>query len=561
MRSKRLVKAAVVQTLAALGDVEANIATVHSYVEQAAAENADLIVFPECMNSGYLFDDERQCRKIAEDVDGKFVTALRTFATENGLHVVSGMTELDNTDGCLYNSAVMVDPAGKLVGHYRKQFLATHDYNWFAVGNRGCVVVDTELGRIGLLICFDGRIPEIARVLALSGAEMVVDVANFFEMDQANQWVPARAYENGVWFIASTKSGVERSIYYPGGSQIVGPDGVVRASVPRDTHGMVVADVDPSLAQDKSWFGGDRFADRRAQHYALLRQPFDEAPVAEYVSRPLVPEQSTVKAAAIQTHSLGSEQSLDDAVAMVDDAAKLGVKLLVLPQHFAVGTWCPTVEEAEAAQESQQRAWESVASICRLYGAVAVFPLTYPCGTGVGQATSIIGDVGEELARLGQVHQEPFSGQDVGIDGFSVVDTPAARLGVLLGYDGMFPESSRVLAMAGADVIAWPCAWQSPLQRRLLTVTKAEDNRCFVIAANRTDAPYPGGSIIVNPQGLPHWDVDVAVPPVTRHGAVLPAFLNLALSRQKSIIPKVDVLRSRLVETYGPLAQDAVLTP
>ena len=57
----------------------------------------------------------------------------------------------------------MLDRKGEVAIHYHKQFLATHDQNWFAFGERGCPVVDTDLGRIGLLICFDGRIPEIAR--------------------------------------------------------------------------------------------------------------------------------------------------------------------------------------------------------------------------------------------------------------------------------------------------------------------------------------------------------------------------------------------------------------
>ncbi len=92
----------------------------------------------------------------------------------------------------------MFDRKGKIACHYHKQFLATHDQNWFSFGERGCPVVDTDLGRIGLLICFDGRIPEIFRAMAMQGAEVIVDMANFFAMDQADMWGPARAYENGA---------------------------------------------------------------------------------------------------------------------------------------------------------------------------------------------------------------------------------------------------------------------------------------------------------------------------------------------------------------------------
>ena len=128
---------------------------------------------------------------------------------------------------------------------------------------------------------------------------------------------------------------------------------------------------------------------------------------------------------------------------------------------------------------------------------------------------------------------------------------------MMLGYDGLFPESARILTLLGADIITWSCAWRHRYERDLLAVPKAEDNRVFVVCANRTDCPYPGGSLVIAPTGFPHWDVNVSAPPVMRHGAVMPGFINLALARQKSMIPKVDMVRNRLVHTYGPLVASA----
>lgn len=548
-------KAAVVQTLAVLGDLDANLEMVTRYAEEAAREGARLIVFPECMNSGYLFDDADHCRSTAEPVDGRYVATLKDLSAQRGVYIASGMTELGD-DGLIYNSLVMTSPGGELIGHYQKQFLATHDQNWFEVGTRGCPIIQTDLGRIGLLICFDGRIPEIARVLTLAGADVIVDAANFFELDQADQWLPARAYENGVWFVASTKSGVERSIYYPGGSQIVDPNGVVRAVVGRDTHGIGYAMVDPAAARSKAWQnGGDRVEDRRPDRYSILQSSFEDAPVAAHLREPLVPESVTVKSAAVQSHSLGTPESLDAALEMVEHAARLGVRLLVLPQAFAVGVPTPTLEQVQAIAYEQARARSAVASICSRYGAMAVLPEVFRGDTGVQHVATVIGTDGEPLGQYIQVHPEPTSGEADPAANLGIIETPVGRLGVILGYDGMFPESSRTLALLGADIIAWPCAWDDPRQRQFLTVTKAEDNRCFLIAANRTDTRFPGGSVVIGPEGLPHWDVEKVLPPEQRHGAVVPGFLNLALSRQKSIIPKVDVLRNRLVHTYGPLTK------
>ncbi len=557
MQSNVSFRAAAVQTLAALDDLDANITLVRRYTEEAVRRGARLVVFPECMNSGYLFDDPAHCRRAAETLSGEYVAALTELCRQYGIFIASGFTELDESSGKVFNSGLLVDPSGRLIAHYHKQFLATHDQNWFSVGERGCPVVDTELGRLGLLICFDGRIPEIARLLSVQGVDVIIDMANFFTMDQADLWVPARAYENGVCVVAATKAGVERSIYYPGGSMIVAPSGSTIAQVPIDRHGVAVADVTPETARDKRWHGfGDRMADRRPGAYSILAAPFEQTPLASQLAAPLVPEKSTTKVAAVQAHALSEPGSLDAALDMVDHAAKLGVKVLVLPQYFAVPSWLPTVSDARDSAAAQAAAHTRVAQICRKYSCLAILPKLEEADGQLVQSAAVI-ERGDVLGVQYQVHPEPGLPVDPSADeqSFQVFDTSFGRLGVLVGYDGMFPESSRVLALQGADIIAWPSAWRDPRDRKLLAVPKAEDNRCYVVCANRTDAPCPGGSLVIGPTGYPLWDLDVVSPPVTRHGAVFPAFVNLALARQKSMIPGVDMLRNRLVETYQPLLE------
>lgn len=548
-------RAAVVQTLAELGDVDANIAIVRESVREAVRQGADLVVLPECMNSGYLFDSEAHCRACAEPVDGRYVSALSALCREHGIHIATGFTELDGERNRVFNSALLLDAGGELVLHYHKQFLATHDQNWFSVGERGCPVVDTELGRIGLLICFDGRIPEIARALALQGAEVIVDMANFFAMDQADLWVPARAYENGVWIVAATKAGVERSIHYPGGSMIVAPDGEIRAYVEQETHGVAVAEVDPAAARDRRWpSGGDRWADRRPVAYRLLGESFENTPLAGVLGHAIDPERCTAKAAVIQGHATGASGSLDATLDMVDHAAKLGAKVLVLPQYAPLESWLPTREEALSGLEAGEHAAERLARISARYGCVTVLPrMASRDGRLVSEAL-VSGPDGGPLGTQTQVHPEPETADWTAPgEAFEVFETPFGRLGILLGYDGQFPESARALALGGADIIAWCSAWRHPRERRLLAVPKAEDNRCFVVCANRSDAPHPGGSFIIPPTGFPQWDTDVAAPRVLRHDAVMPGFMNLALARQKSMIPRVDMIRNRLVEGYGPI--------
>lgn len=82
---------------------------------------------------------------------------------------------------------------------------------------------------------------------------------------------------------------------------------------------------------------------------------------------------------------------------------------------------------------------------------------------------------------------------------------------------------------------------------------RAADNRVAVVLANRVDCPYPGGSLVIPPAGFSHWDINHIAPRSMKLGAVMPAFLDLAVCRQKQMIPKVDMFANRLTRTYGPL--------
>jgi len=551
-------RAAVVQTLATLGDVAENIRLLEGYTREAARRGAKLVVFPECMNTGYLFDSREQARELAEPLDGPYATSMKKLARQHGLHIASGFTEL-GADGSVYNSGLLFDPSGALVLHYQKQFLATHDQNWFAWGERGCPVVDTELGRLGLLICFDGRIPEIARTLALQEVDVLVDMANFFTMDQADLWTRTRAWENGVWIVAATKAGVERSIYYPGGSMIVDPEGHQHGYIAWDDHGVACADVQPVAARDKRWEGGgDRMQDRRPELYGILARPLERTPAGRILREAIVPAEATTKAAAVQAHMTTSAGSLDAALAMVEHTARLGVKLIALPQFASAEHWLPDERAAGEAAERTDGVLAQLADVCERWRCTVAAPLIESANGRLFSTAFVIGPDGRVQGSYRQTHVEPEcrSWCEPG-DVLPIFETDWGRFGVLLGYDGRFPETARALALEGADAILWAVGWRDARDRALLTAPKAEDNRVFVVVANRTDTPYPGGSLVIPPTGLPDWDLERVAPRETRHGAVMPGFMNLALARQKMMIPGVDMLANRFVDTYSHLVRSA----
>jgi len=558
MKKKRF-RAAAAQTLARLGDVHHNIEVSTHLVNEAVRQGAELVVLPECMNTGYLFDSADHCRALAESVpDGAFVSAMSSLARKHDIFIASGITEWDGARGRIFNSGIMLDRKGEVAVHYHKQFLATHDQNWFSFGERGCPVVDTDLGRIGLMICFDGRIPEIARSLALQGAEIIVDMANFFAMDQADMWGPARSYENGVWLVAATKAGYERSIYYPGGSMIVDPNGRVVAKMPYERHGVIVADVIPELAHDKTIYAAnDKFADRRPTTYGILVKNYQDTPVSKTAHEPIVPARATSKVAAIQVHVAENVRS-DDVFAMVDHTAKLGAQVLTLPEYALIGAWAPTAADAERAADGAKTHIAAAAEIAKRYGCVIGLPTVVREAGRLVVATVLLGPDGTEVGRYRKTHltAEERDWACAG-DTYPVFETPFGRLGIMSGYDALFPETSRCLAAAAADIVLWPAAMREPFERELIAVPRAADNRLAVVIANRLDSPYPGGSLVVPPTGFPLWDINQAAPRSLAMGAVMPMFVDLAVCRQKQMIPKVDMFANRLTQTYSALVESS----
>src|SRR2546428_14067306 len=116
----RSFRAAAVQTLARLGDLDFNLDVVRRHTVEAVRQGAELIVFPESMNTGYLFDSAEHARALAEPVDGRFVRELGALAREHDVLIASGMTEWDPARERIFNTGVLLDRAGPPVGPYPK---------------------------------------------------------------------------------------------------------------------------------------------------------------------------------------------------------------------------------------------------------------------------------------------------------------------------------------------------------------------------------------------------------------------------------------------------------
>lgn len=245
-------KLAVGQVGASLGDIDANLATCLQALETAADADARLLVLPELALTGYMFESRDEAASMALRRDGPEVAELAKAARATGVSIVVGLLERDGE--ALYNTALLLESAGRTTG-YRKSHLPTLGGDRF-LDSGDCsapVVVETELGRIGLAVCYDLRFPESARCLALAGADVIAQPSNWPPEARmlADHFAPVRACENRVYLAIANRWDEEKGVHFMGRSQVVAPSGEVLADA-GDGENVIVADVDVRQARDKS---------------------------------------------------------------------------------------------------------------------------------------------------------------------------------------------------------------------------------------------------------------------------------------------------------------------
>ena len=244
---KTKIKLALAQISSKRESKSENLLKIEKLTLKAKQQGADLIIFPEMSLTGYVLLD--QVYELAETIPGPSTQKIETLAKKTGMHIIFGMPELsEKTQATIFNTAVCVGPQG-LIGKYRKMYLPTHsvfeEKRYFRPGYEAAVF-QTELGNIGLTICYDIFFPEVYRLNRLMGAQLIICISaspavrrSYFEI-----LTSARALENTAFLAYVNLAGVEDGLQFWGGSRLVGPTGDVLAKAKYDEEDFVVCEVD-----------------------------------------------------------------------------------------------------------------------------------------------------------------------------------------------------------------------------------------------------------------------------------------------------------------------------
>jgi predicted amidohydrolase len=517
-------RVAAVQFEPAMHAKEANLRALLRLTEEAAAAGARLIVLPEMATTAYCWGSREEVAPYVEPIPGPTTEQFGQIAARFNCYLVVGLPELTPATGVYYNSAALVGPDG-LIGVYRKTHSYVSEPKWAKDGDLGLPVFATPLGRIAIVICMDASYPETTRVPALNGADVICFPTNWLsEKSPSPTWM-ARAAESGVFFIAANRHGLERGVQFSGGSAIIDPDGGVQAW--RDAgDGVVYGEVDPVRARDKRLAANrteDKLAGRRPDAYANLTlhshlwNPRDSHDL--YGLHPL-PAGRTSRVLAVQmTPDEGAPDANLDRIAAIA-AEHPGVDVLVFPELIVTGRVGDDGMAGRFAEPLPGSSTERLRAIAARHDTFVVAGLVERDERRLYNSAIVVGPEGiVGVYRKLHLTEEDRRWATPGDLGLPTFDLPVGRIGLLIGYDAVFPEAARSLAIAGADLIACPSLIDWPPVRPFgptaipfpsyveagptddhfhLWRERARENNSYVAFANGA-APWMGWSGVFGP--------------------------------------------------------------
>jgi predicted amidohydrolase len=265
---------AAVQLDIAIGRTDHNLENILARMKEAAANKADLVIFPECSLQGYCYRDREEAWAVAEELSGPACSQLASAAKDLGIVAIIGFIERSGES--MFNSALVVGPRGVLGVHRKIHLLHLGVDRFNTLGDIPFPLFQAGDCKFGVNICFDCSFPESGRALKLKGAQLLAIPTNWpSTSDSWEHTTKVRATENHIFVAAADRVGEERGFTFAGHSQIIDCEGHTLAEAGATEETILFADIDPAAA-DKNRvvkvpgeYEFDRIASRRPEMYKV----------------------------------------------------------------------------------------------------------------------------------------------------------------------------------------------------------------------------------------------------------------------------------------------------
>jgi predicted amidohydrolase len=519
-------------------------------IDKAADAHPQLMVLPECVYPAYyisplIVKNSLEFQKSTLEL----IAEVKEKAKLYKCYIALGIVETDLIENILYNSALLINPEGREISRFRKSYLWHFDSHWFCAGEQ-YPVIETEFGKVGMFICADGRLPEIVRCLSLQGADILIDLTNWvtsgFEKEtltnpQVEYMIPTRALENRVWIIAANKVGMEaKSILYCGKSAVFTPDGKVAKIASSCQEEILFYEISLEKAINKSIDNQINIIDdHRPELYSELVQPTDTLPIYSMMGKKSNPKNLNPVTAVVQMEFEDNfKKYLQKIEFFINNLLEQETNIIIFPEcNFNF-------------PESGDEVINKVKQIIKNRKILCAITLIEKADGSYYKTTFLI-ESGKLQGKYRKTHLEReeknlFIPGDLGLPVFR---TSYGFIGIMIGYEGIFPEIARTLTLKGADIIIWPSKFSNDRQINICRSRGAE-NKIFIACSNSISPKGSGHSLIASPSG----QILTSCLGKTEQASI--SSLNLLLSRNKDIVPHTNTILDRKPNTYKILLND-----
>jgi len=518
-------------------------------IDKAAEEYPQLMVLPECAYPAYylsplMVKHPEEFYQSTLDL----IVEIKERAKKYKCYISVGIVENDLTKKILYNSALLINPEGKEIGRFRKSYLWHFDSHWFSTDDQ-YPVFETEFGKIGMFICADGRLPEIVRCLSLQGADILINLTNWvtsgfkekiLSNPQVEYMIPTRALENRTWIIAANKVGMEaKTILYCGKSAIFDPDGKIAKIASSHQEEILFYEISPEKAKDKIIDSQiNVFDDRRPELYSELVQPTNILPIYSIMKEKDDSQNIIPLTAVVQIEvKVDFKKYLQKIEFFIKNLLEQEANIIVFPENNFVFP-----ERGEEIIDKVKQITNNSPVICAITIIEKSTPSYYK--------TTFLIESGKILGKYRKTHLEKEEKNLLapGDLRLPVFKTSYGYIGTMIGYEGLFPEISRILTLKGADIIIWPSKFMKDKQINICRSRSAE-NKVFIACSNSISNKSSGHSLITSPSG----QILTSCLGKTEQASL--SSLCLQLSRNKNIVPHTNTILDRKPKTYKILIQ------
>ncbi len=554
-------------------DVDDNLAKTLSMLEQASELQPQLVVLPEFCNHLSWYDGPEHCYEVSVDLDGPFLQAIANKARELGIYVVVNCT-VQRPGQRATGSSLLYSPDGELLADNTKQIYIGHENDFLDRASEPGPIVELPFGRLGFYACMDGVINEPPRCLALRGAQLLCNSLNSFASDEGSLHIPVRAAENKVFVVAANKVGPlvpaelvgaisegtgipERFLGGAGESQIVAPSGEVLARASLDQEEVIYADIDLSEADNKARPDGtDVFLARRPELY----RPIVENPAYQQELPWTTAEHLP---AAIVASACEGEALLDELKSILTSMDLSAVAWVALPPLLSAGRMA---SDLIAAMDFSREAVSALQQLTQLHDVYLSTSLVLADEQGQPQHTAVLVGADGVCLRQGQIHRsERFSWSSLA-NSVSTLELSFGRLGLCLSDDSIYPETFRLMAMAGVEIASVPL---QPLESWELStglLERAAENRInLLVASASSDLGKPFAAVlqhdftVMTPWQERPFDGLLSQPeyhPVPAQDTCMTITLHPSAAANKEVSRNTNLLRNRPWDLSAVIAED-----